>query len=86
MKPIEAMARAAYADWIESVQDLEPAWSDLPASHQDRLMNAMLAALRALRENLSEGMCDAAYTAITNSKSAEDVLEAALRAAEENGE
>lgn len=44
---MEAVARAAYEDWIAPVRDLEPSWDDLPRSHIDRLVDCQRAALDA---------------------------------------
>ena len=59
MTMLEKMARATYANWIEGVEDLEPAWDALPESHRDRLIRCQTAALQAIREP-DEAMCVAA--------------------------
>ena len=45
---IEAMARAHYANYFEGLEDVEPAFSEQPESHQDRMREAMKAALAAI--------------------------------------
>lgn len=50
MTPIEAMAKAAYDEWIEPVVGIEPAWGKLPESHRSRMVESQRAALLALAE------------------------------------
>lgn len=45
---IEALTRAHYANYFEGLENLEPAFSEQPESHQDRMREAMSAALTAI--------------------------------------
>ena len=51
---IEKMARAHYAKYFEVVADMEPAFHEQPESHQDRMREAMEAALTAIE---ASGLC-----------------------------
>jgi hypothetical protein len=85
VSPVEAMARAAYEKWVE-VADLEPRWIDLPGDHRLRLEHSMVAALRALRENVSEEMVDKGWDeaglGILDPQDVMRIITAALLAAE----
>lgn len=59
MTPIEAMAKAAYDEFVGPMRVIEPAWEILPDSHRNRMMESMSAALLALAEcDLSDELID----------------------------
>lgn len=78
MTALEAIAAAAYADWVEPVKCAEPAWEDLPQSHRDRLMSAMRAGLLQMTERSKEDTFRAQIYFIT-----EEFEAARMRAGEE---
>lgn len=79
---LERIAAAAYADWIEPVKSVEPAWSDLPQSHRDRLMSATRAMLLALAD---AKLSDAAMLSIDAGVRDQDAFRAIVRVIAEEG-
>jgi hypothetical protein len=61
MNAVEAMAKAAYENWVFPVECAEPKWDDLEESHRHRLREAQCAALLALaKAELDDMMVDEA--------------------------
>ena len=67
---IEKMARAHYAKYFEVVADMEPAFHEQPESHQDRMREAMEAALTAIE---ASGLCIVPREEIPRKKALENV-------------